>query len=123
MHRSRIGVLLIDLPEQLYAEGQDFWSGASGRAAIPEGDPYASLGNIGAVSFALQRIGGTTPPRLHLDIETDNVTAEVARLRALGATVDQQHEDYYVMRDPAGLIFCVVGIQTTDFDEYAVTWN
>lgn len=123
MHRSRIGVLLIDLPEQMYAAGQDFWSGASSRAAIPEGEPYASLGNLGGLTFALQRTGGLTPPRLHLDIETDNVIAEVARLRALGATVDQQLDGYYVMRDPAGLIFCVVGVQTTDFDKYAVTWN
>lgn len=122
MHRSRIGVLLIDVPQQLYDASQDFWSGASGRAAIPEGDPYASLGNIGGLNFALQKIGGMTPPRLHLDIETDNVTAEVARLRALGATVAQQLDDYYVMQDPAGLIFCVVGVQTTDFDKYAVTW-
>lgn len=123
MHRSRIGVLLIDLPEHLYAAGQDFWSGASGRAAIPEGDPYASLGNHGGLSLALQRTGGLTPPRLHLDIETDNVPAEAVRLRALGATVEQQLDDYFVMRDPAGLIFCVVGVQTTDFDKYAVTWH
>ncbi|WP_300603490.1 VOC family protein [Trebonia sp.] len=42
--------------------------------------------------------------RMHLDLETDDVNAEVKRLEALGATRwDHQEErgfDFWVMRDP-----------------------
>lgn len=124
MHRSRIGVILIDIPSQDFGSGLDFWSAATGRAAIPEpSGPYTSLGTLpGGLQFALQELGPNTPTRLHLDIETDDVTAEIARLRTLGATVDTHYETHAVLRDPAGLIFCVVPVQTEDFDEHATTW-
>jgi len=55
---------------------------------------------------------------MHLDIETDDVEAEVARLMALGATPwDHQQErgyDFWVMRDPWGNEFCVL---QTEFPE------
>jgi Glyoxalase-like domain len=46
----------------------------------------------------------TSKERMHLDLETDDVEAEVRRLEALGATRwDHQKErgfDFWVMRDP-----------------------
>src|SRR5919107_1499532 len=50
--------------------------------------------------------------RMHLDLETDDIEAEVQRLVALGATrYDHQQErgfDFWVMRDPWGNEFCVL---------------
>jgi hypothetical protein len=50
--------------------------------------------------------------RMHLDLETDDIEAEVQRLEALGATrYDHQQErgfDFWVMRDPWGNEFCVL---------------
>ena len=50
--------------------------------------------------------------RMHLDLEADDVEAEVKRLEALGATrYDHQQErgfDFWVMRDPWGNEFCVL---------------
>jgi hypothetical protein len=49
---------------------------------------------------------------MHLDLETDDVEAEVHRLEALGAKRwDHQHErgfDFWVLRDPGGNEFCVL---------------
>jgi hypothetical protein len=49
---------------------------------------------------------------MHLDLETDNVEAEVQRLEALGATLwDHQRErgfDFWVMRDPWDNELCVL---------------
>jgi hypothetical protein len=59
---------------------------------------------------------------VHLDIETDDVPAETERLVALGATVVEERKSYRIMGDPGGLVFCVVPVQTDDFDEHAVTW-
>lgn len=45
--------------------------------------------------------------RLHLDIEADDLAAEVTRLLALGATSVRSGENYMVLNDPEGNNFCV----------------
>ncbi len=49
---------------------------------------------------------------MHIDLETDNVEAEVERLEALGAVRwDHQQErgfDFWVLLDPWGNEFCVL---------------
>jgi len=56
------------------------------------------------------------PPRLHLDLYTDDQAAEVERLLALGATEvhwDRRppDADYVILADPEGNRFCVVDTQ------------
>jgi hypothetical protein len=125
MHRSRIGIVLIDHPEDRYEANLAFWAAAAGRD-VDRGAgnaEYASLGVIGTLHLEVQRTGIGTPPRLHLDIETDDIEAEVARLVGVGATVDRRPEGFVVMRDPGGIVFCVVGVQTGDlFAGDATTW-
>ena len=45
---------------------------------------------------------------MHLDIHTDDLDAEIARLEALGAERVAFVHAWWIMRDPAGLLFCVV---------------
>jgi predicted enzyme related to lactoylglutathione lyase len=127
MHRSRIGLVLIDHPEDDHAAALSFWSGvqgvtpAQGDADMPD---YHGLGRIGSVAVWSQRTGSGTPPRVHLDIETDDVPAEVARVIALGATVLDERTSYTILQDPAGMVFCVVPVQTgEDFEREALTWD
>jgi len=125
MHRSRIGVVLLDFPRDTHDAAQQFWSGAVGREPVTQShdDDYASLGYLSTLKLETQRIGMGTPSRVHLDIETDNIAAEVARLTALGATIDTELEHYTVMRDPSGMVFCVVPVQTGDnFAPNATEW-
>jgi hypothetical protein len=125
-HRSRMSILLLDLPPQHHAEGTAFWAGATGRTAVP--DPadadWATLGSFAdGWHVEVQRTGEGTPPRWHVDIESDDIEAEVARLEALGARRHRDMGSFWQMTDPAGLVFCVVGVQTGEaFEEYAVTW-
>lgn len=120
MHRSRIGVALIDHPSHTYAAAAAFWEAALGVSAQPQADgPYASLTRLDGIALELQRTGDGTQPRVHLDIETDDVAAEVERLVQLGASIDEDHGDYFVMRDPGAMVFCVVPVWTPDFDEHA----
>jgi hypothetical protein len=49
--------------------------------------------------------------RVHIDIETDDIPAEVARLEQLGASVVDRLERWVVMRAPSGQRFCVVRVQ------------
>jgi len=127
MHRSRIGLVLIDHPEDAWERGLAFWAGVQGvtPTGADEGEPeYRSLGTLGSVALESQRTGPGTPPRVHLDIETDDVAAEVARVVALGATIVQANPGHTVLHDPAGMVFCVVPVQTGEaFEREALAWG
>ena len=123
MHRSRIGIVLIDHAEQ-HDAALGFWSGVTGVTPSSTGDaPYSAIGPIGTLNLEVQRLGAGTPSRIHLDIETDNVAAEIDRLMVLGATVVERQEDFAIMNDPGGLVFCVVPVQTAGFEREATTWH
>ncbi len=57
--------------------------------------------------------------RFHLDIETDDEDAEVARLIRLGAVKVAEGRTWVVMRDPSGLLFDVVPHESPWFAERA----
>jgi len=128
MHRSRIGVVLIDHPEDRYEAAATFWAAALGAPRVhpdgpPEDDPYESLPSLGGTNLELQRTGAGTAPRVHIAIETDDVAAETTRLVGLGATVrEHRSEGYTILDDPGGMVFCVVPVQTADFAEHATVW-
>jgi catechol 2,3-dioxygenase-like lactoylglutathione lyase family enzyme len=55
------------------------------------------------------------PPRLHLDLYTEDQAREVERLKALGATEVHWDKrppdaDYVILADPEGNRFCVVDV-------------
>ena len=125
MHRTRIGTLVIDCHD--LRRGIDFWCAALGVDEI-SGDPatetYVSLGPVaGGLRLLLQRVpeAKTAKSRLHLDIETDDVTAETARLVALGATVVEAQDE--VLLDPNGNEFCVVSPETPGFPAGTTVWD
>ena len=110
VHHSRVDKIVIDLPESVHDQTLDFWQGATGAPAgrserFPE---YHWMDLPGAdIDMLVQRIGDG-PARVHLDVHTDDVAAEVARLEGLGATRVREVNGWWVMADPAGLPFCVI---------------
>jgi hypothetical protein len=121
MHRSRIGVVLIDHDAQHFDASVAFWCGVQGVRPTVDG-MYAGVGEIGTLNLELQRLDEGAS-RIHLDIESDDIRAEVARLQALGARVVDDRGDSVIMADPGGVVFCVVGVQTGDrFTEDAMEW-
>jgi hypothetical protein len=125
-HRSRLAGALIDVPRADYAGTVEFWGAALDRPAEVEAeDPdYTSFGEpTPGVELMIQAVGDDSP-RIHLDIETDDVEAEVARLIALGATELERIHTWVVMRDPVGVVFCVVRVQLPEmFEAHATTWD
>nr|WP_317987986.1 VOC family protein [Hyalangium gracile] len=62
--------------------------------------------------------------RIHLDIETDNLEAEVKRLEALGARrIAFVKERWWVLEAPTGHRFCVVQPQRGSLDARANAWD
>jgi hypothetical protein len=69
----------------------------------------------------------TSKGRMHLDLETDDIEAEVKRLEALGATRwDHQQErgfDFWVLRDPWSNEFCVLHPHFPELLSRREPWN
>jgi catechol 2,3-dioxygenase-like lactoylglutathione lyase family enzyme len=86
-HRSKLSQIVIDCAD--LDVGLAFWGGALGlpAAAAWIEEPYGTLGDIGGLHIVVQRVPEpkTAKSRIHLDIETDDIEAEVRRLEALGA--------------------------------------
>ncbi|GEP34118.1 hypothetical protein NSZ01_18860 [Nocardioides szechwanensis] len=123
MRRSHIGVVLIDHPASSFDDAVTFWAGVQGVTPKPEqdDDQYVAIGSAGGLGLDVQRLDSGTP-RVHLDIETDDVAAEVARVVDLGARFLEQRDGYTILTDPGGLVFCVVPVQNADlFDAHATT--
>jgi predicted enzyme related to lactoylglutathione lyase len=125
VHRSRINGILIDCNTDDIDAAAHFWAEALGRPIDP--DHPGTRGNYrmlatpeGEISVQIQRVEHES--RIHLDIETDDIPAEVARLQKLGATIDKQMERWVVMRAPSGQRFCVVRVQRDGFSDDAVSW-
>ncbi len=126
MHRSRLATIVIDCAEQNYEQGLAFWSRALGRDAVPlDGPRYTSLrgrvGGDGGPFLLLQRVP-EEERAIHLDIETDDVGAEVTRLESLGARVKARISRHVVRESPTGHAFCVVPVYRKDFPAKAAEW-
>lgn len=126
MHHSRLCAALIDCNTPDVDEAARFWSQALGRTV--DMNHEGSRGNYrmletppNEIIVQVQRV--THESRVHLDIETDDVEAEVRRLEKLGAKVASRPERWVVMQAPTGQRFCVVRVQRPDFAENANRWG
>jgi hypothetical protein len=59
---------------------------------------------------------------VHLDIESDDIEAEVKRLEQLGAKRLGPIKTWMVMEAPTGQRFCVVPAEKKRFNETANQW-
>jgi Glyoxalase-like domain len=111
-HHSRLEKVVIDAADTDHDRELDFWQAAIGQPLTRfEHHPEYHGAVLAGRDFGVlvQRLGDGAS-RVHLDIHTDDLDAEVERLEQLGATrVDQIH-GWWVMRDPAGLPFCVLPV-------------
>jgi catechol 2,3-dioxygenase-like lactoylglutathione lyase family enzyme len=126
MHSSRLCAVLIDCNVPDVDAAARFWAEALGRD-IDAGHP-GSRGNYLMLEtppdepiVQIQRVDHDS--RVHIDIETDDIPAEVARLEALGATLVSRLERWVVMQAPTGQRFCVVRVQRPGFPKNATRWG
>jgi len=113
MHRSRLCTFVIDCEVEDVASAAAFWSAALGREVSPPSptDPdYRELATKPTEPILLlQKVAH--PSRIHLDIESDDLEAEVKRLEALGAKRIGFVKRWWVMEAPTGQRFCIVNPQ------------
>ncbi len=125
MHRSQLAGFIIDCQTDDLDSAATFWSGALGFAVKPskanEDAGYALLDSQSrGLHIEVQRVDH--PSRVHLDIETDDIEAEVRRLEKLGAKRLRQVHSWWVMEAHTGQRFCVVRAQSANFRQTARLW-
>ena len=93
MHKSRLAAIVIDTFGDDLNQANQFWSKALGQDCkdydsinfspinTPDDQPHIWFHKV------------DHPSRIHLDIETDNIDAEVDRLKKLGATVFEKKKN------------------------------
>lgn len=111
VHYSRLSKIVIDVPPADHDRELAFWGAATGQRLAQYGrhPEYHGAALSGQdLSLLVQRLD-TGQAAVHVDIHTDDPAAEIARLTELGAELVEQVDYWWVMRDPAGLPFCVVG--------------
>jgi hypothetical protein len=125
MHKSRLAGFIIDCKTADLAGAAKFWGAALGMEvqALPGQDgKYVQLvDGINDLHVEVQSV--SHPSRVHLDIEADDVEAEVKRLEALGARRVEKINTWWVMEAPTGQRFCVVRPQSARFAETAHRWD
>lgn len=120
MHRSRVCHFVIDVPD--LDNGVKFWAAALDGAEEETSEASRHIYRRirlpdSEIRVLLQKTDDrkTSKERMHIDLDTDNVEAEVKRLEALGAVRwDHQQErgfDFWVLQDPWGNEFCVLQVE------------
>lgn len=126
MHRSRLAGFIIDCRTDDLGEAARFWGKALGYSIHRPDDPaegnYVHL-QTGPEEMHIEVQSVDHPSRVHLDIEADDIGAEVARLEQLGAKRIAKVKNWVVMEAPTGQRFCVVRPQRENFSARANEWQ
>jgi hypothetical protein len=127
VHHSRLCALVLDCRTDDLGDATRFWSAALGKPIVTldqDGDGrYAELATApDEPIILLQQVEHAS--RVHLDIETDDLDAEVARLERLGARrIAFVRERWWVLEAPSGHRFCVVRRQRAAFGPHLNRWD
>lgn len=126
MHKSKLAGFIVDCQTQDVDAAAAFWSAALGmptQTLSPEesGQYVRLMDPSGQLHIEVQAVAHTS--RVHLDIETDDIEAEVRRLEGHGAKVAQRLKSWVVMEAPTGQRFCVVRAHSDSFASLANTWT
>ena len=126
MHKSQLAGIIIDCQTDDIDQAAAFWSAALGLQAVA--DPRTDISRYRHLEthpeemhIDVQKVSHRS--RIHLDIETDNIEAEVARLEGLGASRISDIYSWVVMEAPTGQRFCIVNPQRANFDQTANHWD
>jgi predicted enzyme related to lactoylglutathione lyase len=126
MHKSKLAGFIIDCKTDDLAGAADFWAAALGMSTKSlsgeEGDTYVRLVDpLDRMQIEVQTVDHES--RVHLDIASDDIEAEVRRLEALGAKRISKVKHWVVMEAPTGQRFCVVPGRSEHFKQTARTWK
>ena len=126
MHKSQLAGFIIDCETDDLDAAAAFWGAALGLERCKSDDPEEAAYVMLETQpddhhIEVQKVDHAS--RVHLDIETDDIEAEVQRLEALGAKRIGPIKRWVVMEAPTGQRFCVVRPQRESFQDTANIWD
>ena len=126
MHRSRLAGVIIDCQTDDLDAAAEFWGKALGAPTTDEANleesPYIELPMPKDQNYVeIQAVDHAS--RVHIDIESDDIEAEVKRLEALGAKRVADIKRWCVLEAPTGQRFCIVPVVSQDFEQKANKWE
>jgi hypothetical protein len=116
---ARLSAVVIDVPERDHARAVEFWSAALGRVPYVS-DRYPEYAQFEDATPGLNLLVQATRDdtrRVHLDLDSSDPAADVERLVGLGAEVLDQRDHWVVMRDSAGVVFCILKPQPAPVEQ------
>ena len=126
MHKSMLAGFIIDCETDNLDQATAFWAQALGLKSRKADDPAESdyielLDHQHGLHIEVQRVAH--PSRVHIDIQSDDIDAEAARLEKLGARRIAKVRRWWVMEAPTGQRFCIVRVSSPDFEKKAMVWK
>ncbi len=122
MHRSRLAGFILDCRTDDLEAATRFWESALAMPRRAREEDYDPLdAGVRDLHIEVQRVAHES--RVHVDIETDDIEAEVARLERLGASRVASIKTWVVMQAPTGQRFCVVRGKNLDAAAGVNVWD
>jgi predicted enzyme related to lactoylglutathione lyase len=127
MHKSQLAGFIIDCKTDDLDAAADFWAAALGMKRTPADTPatggyvHMEKSDPNGLDIEVQKVDHES--RVHIDIETDDVEAEVQRLERLGAKRVKDFGRWWVLEAPTGQRFCVVRAKRANFAKEANVWK
>ena len=109
---SQVDQVCLDIAPSAYDAECVFWEAVTGwEPTLTDSPEFARLTGPAdqPLQLLLQRLDDEQPMGAHLDLAAEDRAAEVARHVALGATEVGPGRGWTVLRDPAGLAYCITG--------------
>ena len=109
-HYSRLSKIVIDVPPADHGRALAFWNAATGRplAQFDRHPEYHGAALHSQEFWLLIHRLEDGPGRVHIDIHTDDRPPKWPGWRDSVPNGVQQVHSWQVMRDTAGLLFCVI---------------
>jgi hypothetical protein len=108
---SIVDQVCLDMPASQHDDEAAFWQRLTGWERVAGRFPeFGSLERPDPqpLRLLLQRLESDDGPvRAHIDLSCADRLAETVRHRSLGAELVREHEHWTVLRDPAGLEYCI----------------
>ncbi len=114
---SAVDQVCIDVDEADRAAEESFWADLLGVDAEAAGAEFTRLHTPATLPLRIlvqARAEPSGPTTAHLDLSATDRTAEVERHAALGAQVVDVRQEWTVLRDPAGSVYCVTDRNPVD---------
>ncbi|HEX5088172.1 MAG TPA: VOC family protein [Nocardioides sp.] len=121
-HTSYVDQVCLDVPPSRYAAEMDFWAAVTGwrRRDPSPGSEFGRLtpGADQPLQLLMQRLDDERDAvTAHLDWATSDREAEIRQHLAAGAELQKSFADWTVLRDPAGMTYCITDRTTGDRPE------